>query len=111
MNIEELEVELLSLSSADKVRLLQLLFSDLTGARPGIEKMPDALGGDAWIARTQIPVWALEGYRRIDWSDAKILENYPGLTAIDLAFAWAYVAANRDEIETALRDNGGDAGS
>ena len=55
--------------------------------------------------RTRIPVWGLEGYRRAGWGDAQILENFPTLRPEDLTHAWAYVAANKKEIEQALREN------
>jgi uncharacterized protein (DUF433 family) len=37
--------------------------------------------------------------------DARILSTYPYLTPPDLEAAWDYVAANRDEIEQAIREN------
>ena len=40
----------------------------------------------------------LESCRRSGWDDAKMLEEFPSLTPADLAHAWAYVAANGDEI-------------
>ncbi len=54
--------------------------------------------------RTRIPVWALVQYRRLGWSDAQILENFPTLRQADLAQAWAYAAAYPTEIERALRE-------
>ena len=72
---------------------------------PAIDKNPGVSGGDAVIARTRIPVWALEGYRRLGWSDTEILENFPSLHAGDLVQAWAYVATHRAEIELALHAN------
>jgi uncharacterized protein (DUF433 family) len=105
MTIKEIEAGLLSLPPTEKVGLLQLLFSDLIGAWPGIEKSSGVLGGDARITGTRIPVWTLEGYRRLGWSDAQILDNFPRLTAADLANAWSYVAANLEEIEASLREN------
>jgi uncharacterized protein (DUF433 family) len=38
-------------------------------------------------------------------SQSLILDNYPTLTATDLANAWAYAAAFLDEIEIAIREN------
>jgi uncharacterized protein (DUF433 family) len=55
--------------------------------------------------RTRIPVWALENYRRLGWSEATLLENYPTLRAADLVNAWAYVDAHSQEIEQAIRQN------
>ena len=37
--------------------------------------------------------------------DADILRNYPTLRAEDLANAWAFVVANREEIERQIREN------
>lgn len=70
---------------------------------PGIEKRPDVGGGEAWIAHTHIPVWTLESYRRLGWTEAQLLVTFPTLHAVDLVNAWTYVAANHDEIEEALR--------
>jgi uncharacterized protein (DUF433 family) len=47
----------------------------------------------------------LENYRRLGWSEARILENYPGLRAADLVHAWAYVDGHRDEIDRLIREN------
>jgi uncharacterized protein (DUF433 family) len=69
---------------------------------PGVAKTPDVLGGDAYIAYTHIPVWTLESYRRIGWTEAQLLTTFPTLRAIDLVQAWAYVAAYPAEIEQAL---------
>jgi uncharacterized protein (DUF433 family) len=68
-------------------------------ARPGIEKTADVAGGEACIVRTSIPVWALENHRRLGWSEATILENYPALRAADLVNAWGCVDAHREEID------------
>ena len=43
----------------------------------GIERTPGVCGGDACIAGTRIPVWVLEGFRRLGWTDATILASYP----------------------------------
>jgi uncharacterized protein (DUF433 family) len=55
--------------------------------------------------RTRIPVWVLEGYRRLGWTEAKILASYPTLRAADLVHAWTYVDAHKQEIEEAIRQN------
>lgn len=72
----------------------------------GIERTPDVVGGDACVVRTRIPIWGLEGYRRLGWSDEKILENFPSLSQQDLENAWAYVLSHKGEIDQAIRDNG-----
>jgi uncharacterized protein (DUF433 family) len=62
-------------------------------------------GGAACVVRTRIPVWVLEGNRRLGWSEARLLENYPTLRAADLVNAWAYAEAYLDEIGQAIREN------
>jgi uncharacterized protein (DUF433 family) len=74
-------------------------------AWPGIEMTPGVAGGDACIVRTRIPVWTLESYRRLGWTEAQILDNYPSLGAVDLVNAWAYADAHGEEIEQAIREN------
>ena len=71
----------------------------------GIERTSNVCGGDACIAGTRIPVWVLEGYRRLGWTEAQILASYPTLRADDLVRAWAYVDAHRPEIDEAIRQN------
>jgi len=105
MTVKELEQQLLALPKSQKAQILQTLIADLTDTWPGIEKTPGVVGGDACIVRTRIPVWALEGYRRLGLSDAQLLENFPTLQATNLANAWAYVAAHGEEIEQAIREN------
>lgn len=105
MTVADLETRLSELSSAEKVQVLRTLLFDLTGTWPSIEKTPGVSGGEACIVRTRIPVWTLEGYRRLGWRDSEILENFPTLRPSDLAQAWAYVAAHRAEIEKAIRAN------
>ncbi len=105
MSLKEIETQVSLLTGAEKAELLKRLVLDLTHTWPGIDKIPDVAGGDACIAHTRIPVWTLEGYRRLGWSEAKILENYPTLRASDLVNAWAYVDAHTEEIEQALKEN------
>lgn len=105
MTIEQLQDELRGLTPGEKVRVLQLLTAELTQTWPGVDKTPGVSGGAACVSRTRIPVWTLEGYRRLGWSEARILDNFPTLRAADLANAWNYVAAQPDEIEQELREN------
>ncbi|HEX2570381.1 MAG TPA: DUF433 domain-containing protein [Polyangia bacterium] len=105
MTLVEIEAQLASLTRAEKAEVLQRLALELANTWPGIERTPGVAGGDACIVRTRIPVWTLEQYRRLGWSEARILDNYPMLRAADLVHAWAYVDAHRDEIERAIRDN------
>ena len=105
MTLKELESQLFTLTPAEKAQALKLLALDIAHAWPGIEKMPGVAGGAACVVRTRIPVWVLEGYRRMGWSEARILENYPTLRAADLVNTWAYADAHPDEIEQAIREN------
>lgn len=105
MTIKEFERQLLALPPAEKAQIFHTLFVDLTQSTPGIEKAPGVVGGDACIIRTRIPVWALEGYRRLGWEDRQILENFPSLRPEDLRNAWAYVATHEAEIEAAIHEN------
>jgi uncharacterized protein (DUF433 family) len=108
MSLIELEPKLTKLTRAEKAHLLQLLAREMGNAWPGIEKTPGVVGGEARIVRTRIPVWVLENYRRLGWSEARLLENYPTLRAVDLVNAWAYVDAHQEEIERAIRENEAD---
>jgi uncharacterized protein (DUF433 family) len=73
-----------------------------------IVKTPDICGGDARIAEHRISVWVLEGYRRLGMTDVELLKAYPSLTLADLAAAWAYADANKEEIDQALQENNDD---
>lgn len=102
---KELEAQLLSLTPSEKAQAIQILALSLASTWAGIEKTPGVMGGDACIIRTRIPVWLLVNYRRLGASDAELLDNYPTLSATDLANAWAYAQSNADEIETAIREH------
>jgi uncharacterized protein (DUF433 family) len=101
----ELESELSALPRAEKARLLQILAQEISDTWPGIEKTDGVVGGEARVVRTRIPVWVLENYRRLGWSEARILENYPTLRALDLVSAWAYANAHQDEIDRAIQNS------
>jgi uncharacterized protein (DUF433 family) len=105
MSLQELEAALSRLSPGEKARIVHMLALQVAHAWPGIERTPGVAGGDACIVRTRIPVWTLEGYRRLGWSEAKILDNFPSLSAADLVNAWAYADAHREEIDTAIQEN------
>lgn len=107
MSIQDIESKLEHFSRAEKAELVQKLIQDITDTWPGIEKIPGVAGGDACIVRTRIPVWALENYRHLGWSEGTILENYPTLWAADLVNAWAYVDSHQKEIERAIHENEG----
>jgi len=105
MSIQQLEPQLSSLSRAEKAELVQRLVREIINAWPGMEKIENVAGGEACIVRTRIPVWTLENSRRLGWSEATILENYPALRAADLVNAWGYVDAHLDEINRAIHEN------
>jgi uncharacterized protein (DUF433 family) len=105
MTPRELIEALAALSKADKAEVVERLAQDISDSWPGIEKTTGVCGGSACIVRTRIPVWVLEGYRRLGWTEAKLLESYPTLRAADLVHAWAYVDAHRQEIDEEIRQN------
>ena len=105
MTHRELEAELAALSKAEKAEVVERLAQEISDAWPGIEKTPGVCGGSACVVRTRIPVWVLENYRRLGWTEATILTNYPTLRAADLVHAWACVDARREEIDEAIRQN------
>lgn len=103
--LQEAERLLPKLTRAEKALLAQQLVSNLGDAFPGIESRPGVCGGEPCVIRTRIPVWVLEQARRLGTSEADLLRSYPTLRAEDLAHAWAYVSAHRDEIEQQIHEN------
>lgn len=71
----------------------------------GIESRAGVCGGDPCIARTRIPVWLLDEFRRQGASDEELVRSYPTSRAQDLANAWAYARSHRDEIDRQIRAN------
>jgi len=105
MSIQKIEPQISRLSRAEKAELLQRLAQEVGNTWAGIEKTPGVSGGEACIVRTRIPVWTLENYRRLGWSEVAILENFPSLRAADLVNAWAYADAHGEEMDKAIRAN------
>jgi uncharacterized protein (DUF433 family) len=99
------EKEISKLSRGEKAQLLQWLMKDLGEDFAGIESRPNVCGGAASIVRTRIPVWVLENARRQGVTESELLQDYPTLTAQDLANAWAYVRSHREEIEREIVEN------
>lgn len=93
------------LSEADKIELLKWLEKEVKNGSAGIEKTENVMGGAACIRQTRIPVWLLEQARQQGVSEAELLNNYPQLTASDLANAWDYVNSHKTEIENAISAN------
>jgi uncharacterized protein (DUF433 family) len=77
----------------------------MTAKASWISKRPDRCGGDACVRDSRITVWGIVNYRRLGMADADILRAVQGLTLADLKAAWAYAAANPDEIDQAIREN------
>jgi uncharacterized protein (DUF433 family) len=104
-SLHDLEQQLESLTHGEKAQLLQWMARDLGDSFPGIESTPGVCGGEPCIVRTRISVWVLEQARRQGVSEADLLRSYPTLRAEDLANAWAYVRAHREEIDRQIREN------
>jgi uncharacterized protein (DUF433 family) len=105
MASRDLELELAALSPAEKAALVQRLALEVANVWPGVERTPGVSGGAACVVRTRIPVWTLESYRRLGWTDARILTNFPSLRAADMVHAWAYADAHRAEMDEEIRKN------
>ena len=103
MTLQQIQPELLALSAEEKAQAINLLVASLTDSWPGIKKTAGLMGGDACIRQTRIPVWLLVSLRNQGATEAYLLEDYPGLTAADLANAWLYADANTDEITAAIQ--------
>ncbi len=103
--LTEVEQLLAQMTRAEKVQMLQWLARDIGDSYPGIDSIPEVCGGEAIIVRTRIPVWVLVQARKLGSSEAAILDAYPTLRAEDLANAWAYYRAHREEIEAQIREN------
>jgi uncharacterized protein (DUF433 family) len=105
MTTSEVMAELAGLSRAEKAEVVERLVREMGDAWPGIDRNPGVAGGAACIVRTRVPVWLLESYRRLGWSEAKLLANYPTLRAADLVHAWFYAESHRPEIDAAIEEN------
>ncbi len=103
--LEAAEEILAKLTRAEKAQLLRWTANDLSDAFPGIESRPGVCGGEPCIVRTRIPVWVLAQARQLGVSEADLLRAYPTLRAEDLANAWAYTRAHRDEINQQIVAN------
>lgn len=77
MTTQELQTQLLSLSSIERSNLIQFLTHSLEAPWQGICKTPGVMGGEACVRDTRIPVWLLVSYTRLGLSEAKLLDNYP----------------------------------
>ena len=103
--LRDFEAQMAALSPPEKVQALRMLALQVADVWPGIERTPGVAGNSACIVRTRIPVWTLERYRQLGWTEAQLLENFPTLRAVDLVGAWAYVEAHRDEVDQDIQSN------
>ena len=103
--LQEINHLLTTLTRAEKAQVLQWVVRDLEDALPGIESTPGVCGDESCSVRTRIPVWVLVQAKRLGTSEADLLWSYPTLRAEDLANAWAYARAHREEIEHQIQAN------
>lgn len=103
--IHEVQRLLPSLSRGEKAQVLKWVVQELGDDFAGIDSSPSVCGGDACIARTRIPVWLLERYRRLGVNERDLLDSYPTLRAEDLANTWAYARVHAAEIEQQIERN------
>jgi uncharacterized protein (DUF433 family) len=103
--LRETEELISKMSRAEKAQVLQWVVRDLGDAFPGIESVSAVSGGEPCVVRTRIPVWVLVQARHLGTSEADLLKAYPSLRAEDLANAWAFYRAHKDEIEQQIRQN------
>jgi uncharacterized protein (DUF433 family) len=71
----------------------------------GVEQTPGVCGGDACVAGTRIPVWAIEQGRRLGFTDDELLATYPTLRRSDFPAIWSYVKSHLPDIEKAIQEN------
>jgi uncharacterized protein (DUF433 family) len=105
MTLQEIETELLTLTSSEQAQVIQTLMQTLGKDSRGITKTPGVCGGTACIANSRIPIWSLIEARTLGYSEADLLTSYPKLTAADLTQAWIYAATHPEAIATAIQIN------
>ncbi len=105
MALTELQTNLLSLTPGEKAQAIDLLNNSLTQNWRGITKKADVCGGSDCITGTRIPIWVLANARNLKISESMLLDDYPTLTATDLANAWVYAEVYREEIAAEIREN------
>jgi uncharacterized protein (DUF433 family) len=105
VTLKDLEQQLAGLSPGEKAEVVRRLALEVANTWPGVDKSPAVAGGAACIVRTRIPVWTLVNYRRLGWTEARILDNFPSLRAADLVNAWSYADAHQAEIDQAIQAN------
>ena len=103
--LSEVQRLLPSLSRGEKAQFLKWVVRELDDDFPGIDTPPSVCGGDPCIARTRIPIWLLERYRRLGVSERDLLDSFPTMRAEDLANAWAFARVHAKEIERQIQEH------
>jgi uncharacterized protein (DUF433 family) len=88
-----------------KAEAILILAKSLNKQWRGITKLEGVCGGDACIEGTRIPIWVLVNAHNIGVTESQLLEDYPSLTASDLANAWVYAQIHFEEITAAIKEN------
>jgi uncharacterized protein (DUF433 family) len=105
MTLTELQTNLLSLTLEEKAEAIDLLNNSLTKNWLGITKKIGVCGGSACITGTRIPVWVLINACNLGISESMLLDDYPTLSATDLANAWIYAEVYGEELAAEIREN------
>jgi len=105
-SFEDIREAVLHLPKGDQARLFSTIALEVANAHPGIDFQDGICGGSARLIRTRIQVWLLESLRRQGATDSTLLAAYPTINAEDLANAWAYARAHRDEMDAEIAANG-----
>lgn len=103
--MQQIEEMISKMTRSEKAYILQLIVGDLGDAFPDIESNETICGGEPCIVRTRIPVWVLVQARKLGTSESDLLKCYPTIRVEDLASAWAYYRAHREEIERQIQEN------
>lgn len=73
---------------------------------PLLEKTHGVVGGEARIAGTRLPVWAIIQLRKLGASDGEIEIAFERrITPKELKACWDYYIKNMCEIDKAIREN------
>jgi uncharacterized protein (DUF433 family) len=104
LSFQQVEAFIAQMSLDKKAQLFYQLAKDITPLL-GVEKTVGICGGSACIIRTRIPVWTLVAFKKLGVADVGLLTAYPSLRQQDLNNAWAYYAANKQEIDFDIKEN------
>lgn len=74
-----------------------------------IQKTPGVCGGHACIRYTRIPVWTIISLQQQGADYQEIIQNFPGLTVMDLTAVQAYYETHKPEIDRAIASHQDDA--